>query len=127
MDRVALHVPTVLNDGSPVPGKRLTDYESELLGIAEMATLLSGRGQVGLSIAHVTGIWRSPTGQILREPVARFEMDVADQNQVLADVLQLAERVKDELGQLAVYVTTSLVEVLVVRSEDETWAAHSAR
>jgi hypothetical protein len=108
VERVALYIPKNLNDGRPVAKGVLESYEDELFEIALDA------GENGFTRSSIFGMWRFPDGTKFREPVIKYELDVSDSNLILDRVLHLAERVREELRQDAVYVTVSPIEAHLV-------------
>lgn len=103
MERVTLHVPETLNDGSPVPLEQLAVYEAELFEIAK-----------GYTLTHAIGAWRSPSGERYREPLRLYAIDVVDAQTVLDRVLRLAHLIRVELTQEAIYVTVAPIDALGV-------------
>ncbi|MDQ5819899.1 MAG: DUF3574 domain-containing protein [Actinomycetota bacterium] len=101
MERITLHVPETLNDGVPVALGDLQAYETELLEIAG-----------GFTVTPAIGAWRSPSGELHREPLRLYSLDVLDARVVRAQVLELAQRITAELEQEAVYVTVTRVEAV---------------
>lgn len=115
MQRISLHVPEVLNDGSAVPLELYDPYEDELLNIALEAQAETGIGEVGFSASlNVLGVWRSDLGQKHREPIRLYWLDVGDLRRPLERVRRLAIRIRHELDQAAVYVTVVPVDVVLV-------------
>lgn len=114
MERITLHVPETLGDGSPVPPEQLEVYEDELHEIALAAKISAGFGNEGFAIVYVTGAWRSPLGKTYREPIIRYEIDVADAQTVVDRVLQLGHRIRADLTQESVYVTVSPIDAVTV-------------
>lgn len=98
MHRVTLHVPETRNDGSPVATAELEAHEAELLQIAG-----------GFTLIPAIGAWRSSTGEVYREPLRLYAVDVADERTVRAQMLELAECMSAELGQEVIYLTVSEV------------------
>ena len=103
MDRVTLQVPETLNDGSVTPVGQFASYEDELIEIAG-----------GFTLGHAIGAWRSPSKESYREPLRLYAIDVPDAQTILETVLRLANRIRIELAQEAVYVTVAPVEAMSV-------------
>lgn len=115
MQRLTLHVPETLNDGSRVPNDVFEGYEDDLLDIALESKLSSGAGEEGFTLArNVVGVWRSPSGNKHKEFVRLYWLDVADSAPIRDLVLHLADRIKGELAQEAVYVTIGPIDVTLV-------------
>lgn len=98
-ERLTLYVPEAWNDGRPVALEQLQRYEDELIDLAGGFTLLRG-----------VGGWRSERGEIVREPVRLYMIDVARGSRARERLQALADRIAFELQQEAVYVTTWDVE-----------------
>jgi hypothetical protein len=115
MQRLTVHIPEVLRDGSQVPPQLHASYEDELLEIVLDAMLESGVGEPGLTIVgNVVGAWLAPDGMRYRESMRLLMVDVANSQELMDGVLRLADRIRDELDQHAVYVTATPVEPMVV-------------
>lgn len=114
MQRITIHIPRFLNDGSVVSQEQLLSYERELLRVAETARFASGEGELGFTVSDVTGAWQSPAGITYREALLRYDLDVADYSSVGLDVRRLAQRIRFELNQDAVYVTITALEVIII-------------
>jgi hypothetical protein len=115
MQRLTLHIPEVLRDGTPVPPQLHASYEDELLDIALDATLESGVGEPGLTIVgNVVGAWQAPDGTRHRESMRLLIVDVANSQGLVEHVLRLVDRIRDELDQYSVYVTATAVEAMTV-------------
>jgi hypothetical protein len=115
MERITLHTPEALNDGSPVPPDLFFAYEDELYDIALEAKLASGSGDEGFTISPgVIGAWRSPSGERYREPLRLYCLDVVEAEPVLTLVFRLADRIRRELSQHTVYVTVAPIDVTTV-------------
>jgi hypothetical protein len=112
MDRITLHLPEVLNDGSAIPEDVFAAYEEDLLDIAEVAVLVAGVGEPGFQILrNVTGVWRSPTGRLCREPIRLYWLDLVDVEVVRERVAKLIDAIKVRLAQELVYATVTPIEV----------------
>jgi hypothetical protein len=97
MERITLHVPETLNDGSTVSSDQFAAYENELLELAG-----------GFTLTHGIGAWRSLAGATYREPQRLYAVDVADAPAV-RKLLALAERMAFDLEQDVFYVTSSSI------------------
>ncbi len=96
-----------------VPPQVHASYEDELLEIAVEATLEKGIGEPGLTIVgNVVGAWQSPDGTRHREYMRLLIVDVTDSQRSLQRVMRLADRIRDELDQYAVYVTATPIEAM---------------
>lgn len=117
MERITLHVPEALNDGSPVPPEVFEAYEDELYDIALDAKISAGGlGEEGFTIlVGAIGAWRSPSGTKYKEPLRLYCLDVADARPVLDALRHLAHRITTELGQEVVYLTISPNDGIAVR------------
>ena len=101
MTRYTLHVPLVLNDGTPTPEQELADVEAYLLDIAGGFTATDGIGG-----------WRGDDGTVYREPVRLYLVDTADDIAYL--LRQAAASVALNLDQEAVYVTAAPIQTTLV-------------
>ena len=108
MERITLHVPEQLNDGTPIPEAVLDSYQRAMGEIAREAVIVSGNGEPGYSASpHQLGGWLQPSGHWTEEPMRLIWIDVEVAEVVLARVRKLAFVVKTELAQEAVYVTVA--------------------
>lgn len=103
MQRITLQIPETLNDGTQVAAESFASYEVELHDIAG-----------GFTLTHAIGSWRAPSGAIYRDALRLYAIDVADAQTVLERVLHLADRIRRDLDQEAVYVTVSPIEATLV-------------
>lgn len=110
MDQITLYIPRRLNDGTRVSSSKREDYESELLGIAETATLEAGYGEPGVTMTKGTGLWISPSRAVHRDRVWLYALIVADSAVVRDAVLGLASRIRVELMQEAVFVVFAPID-----------------
>ena len=99
IERLTLHVPETLNDGTPVTIGQFAEYEAELLGIS-----------TGFTLTHGIGVWRSDAGIVYREPVRLYAVDVSTDSDARDRLSSLADRIGRELAQRAVYVTASPID-----------------
>ena len=114
MYRFTLYVPELTGNGERVTGAQLASFENDLHHIAEISRAAAGLGEAGFTASRATGSWRSPDGVVFREPVVRYEVDLADVVVVGSELRDLAEQICLELGQAAVYSTVSELDVFVV-------------
>ena len=115
VQRVTLHVPEVLNDGTPVGSRTFEAIEDQLLGVAAAARRASGIGEEGFTVlSGAFGVWRSPTGRIYRERQRLFLLDVPDVGRVFEQVVALADWVRTDLDQESVYVTVVELEAIAI-------------
>lgn len=98
-ERLTLHVPEILNDGSSVGYELLEAYERELLKLAG-----------GFTLRNAIGAWRSHEGVLYREPVRLYSIDVPTASNARRAVAALALRIGHELGQQVVYLTVVPIE-----------------
>jgi hypothetical protein len=117
MERITIHVPELLPDGSPVPPHLIARFEERLLDVTLEAKLASnGVNEEGFTIVTgVVGAWRSTTGRTYREPLCLYYLDVADARFVHDRVLEIADGIRAALKQEAVYVTVAPIEPMLVR------------
>jgi hypothetical protein len=115
MERIAIHVPEVVPDGSPASAVVFASLEQRLFDIASDAKLASaGLTEEGFTILSGVGAWRSPNGKGYRESVRLYCLDVADAHSVLEAVLDVAAWIRVALKQESVYVTISPIEAMTV-------------
>jgi hypothetical protein len=115
MERIAIHIPEVRPDGSPVPAAALASFEERLYDIASEAKRTSAcLTEEGFTILTGMGAWRSPSGHTFREPVRLYCLDVAEARSVLASVFGVADGIRVALEQESIYVTISPIEAMVV-------------
>lgn len=115
-DRITLHLPEELPDGTAVDSGIFAEYEQALLGICAGANDIgSDEGEIGFTvIGKTSGAWRSPGGQLVREPMRLYLLDVPEADLVLDEIRQLAERTQAQLEQQAIYVTVAPIRVFVI-------------
>lgn len=101
MTRYTLHVPLMLNDGTPTDESELATIEGHLLSLVGGFTTTDG-----------IGAWRADDGTTYREPVRLYVADTdAD---VLPELRQLAERAARRLAQEAVYLTAAPIRAELI-------------
>jgi hypothetical protein len=102
-------VPEVLPDGSKTPEGIWHRCERDLLEIGALTAAATGTGETGLTIVrNVVGVWQSSGGEVVREALRLYWIDVADTRIAGALLEALADRLGRELEQEVVYVTTSV-------------------
>jgi len=101
--RLTVHVPRVLNDGSPVPEETLEQIEDALLGLGGGYTVCPGVG-VGEGVA-------GPCREALWLYTVDLPLAVAE-----GDVTSLAAAIRQTLDQHILYITASFVGVLEIRA-----------
>jgi hypothetical protein len=115
MERITLHVPQLLNDGSCVPAETLEDYEDAMGDIALRSLLASGSGSHGAVVSPgETGVWWDQDGRKYREPYTLYSIDVVESDLAFDLTRELAERARVELGQVAVYLTRGPIGAVIV-------------
>lgn len=103
MIRYTLHVPELLNDGTPVQPWQLDQLEADLLTIAGGFTQTTGQGA-----------WRGEDG-LYREPVRLYHIDTEPDAWRTKDrLVQLAQDIAERLDQEAVYLTRQEIETFLV-------------
>jgi len=115
MERITIHVPELLPDGSRVPANVLAAFEQQLCELASDARLMSaGANEEGFTIlTGATGAWRSNEG-MYREPLRLYFVDVADAESGLEVARTIADSLRVALDQQAVYLTVSPIDALLV-------------
>jgi hypothetical protein len=115
MERITLHVPEVLNDGSPVPAETLEEYEDAMGTIALESLMVGRRGSRGVTVSPgQIGIWWDQDDRKYRERYTLYVMDVYEVGLAFDLTCELAARIKVELGQAGVYVTRFSIDATVV-------------
>ena len=115
--RLTLHVPEALNDGSPVCPSQFEAYEAALIDLAGGFTLLPA-----------IGAWRSQSGQIYREPMRLYAIDVADVDATMPVLHKLVRQIGADLAQEAIYVslTPALADVVPLVPQSVLFASSEA-
>src|SRR5581483_5080138 len=101
MTRYTLHVPEMLNDGTPVAPQRLRDIEEWLLAVFE-----------GFTQTVARGAWRSDEQEYI-EPIRLYLIDTDDSPSTSRILQKLAGDIAQELGQEAVYLTRQEIETFL--------------
>lgn len=100
MIRYTLHVPELLNDGTPVPDRTFDEVEQYILSVSD-----------GYTLIHAAGGWRADTGVVTTEPVRLYVIDAYVE---LTSLRHFARMLAQRLSQEAIYLTTQTVEVELV-------------
>lgn len=100
MTRYTIHVPTILNDGSPVAQGELALIESQILAVAG-----------GYTVTRGFGAWQD-NGITYRDPVKLYAVDSAED--IAPELIRIAERAAKRLAQEAVYMTAQDISVTLV-------------
>ncbi len=95
-------LPLRFNEGRPVPDQTATETLLELEGHF---------GAVSCETRAIRGYWRHEE-QSYRDDLIRVFVDVADLSEHRAFFLEFKERMKARFGQIDLWMTTYLIEVL---------------
>lgn len=110
MTRYTLHVPLLLNDGTPTPDWALSYVERELI-----------RAGGGFTYTDGVGGWRSDSGVLYHEPIRLYFLDYAgdmrEQLDTARHLRDVAADVAQTLRQEAVYLTRQDVATELVTPE----------
>lgn len=102
MTRYTLHIPELLNDGSPVRPDQLAAIESQLLDTVG-----------GFTQTIARGAWRGD-GQTYIEPMRLYLLDTDDSPRTSRTLQRIAQEIAHELDQEAVYLTRQTIETFLV-------------
>ncbi|HZM04994.1 MAG TPA: hypothetical protein VFC44_18490 [Candidatus Saccharimonadales bacterium] len=100
--RYEMLLPLRFNDGQPVPEKLLAE------SILEVRTKF-GAGSCETQV--IQGL-SEHQGEVVRDPLARLFVDVADTRENRVFFVQFKERLKQRFKQVDIWMTTYLVEVV---------------
>jgi hypothetical protein len=100
--RFEVLLPLRFNDGQPVPDELVADALLELE---------QHFGAVSCETQTIRGFWRHE-GESYRDDLIRVFVDVADEPEYRGFFLDFKERMKVQFGQIDLWMTTYLVEVL---------------
>ena len=105
MTRFTLYVPASLNDGHTVPNRWTVDFERRLA--VEFG---------GFTRIDAIGGWKSPTEEVIREPMRLYVVDISESAAEFAAMRmrQFAELVKHDLEQECVYLTRDTIDVHMI-------------
>ncbi len=100
--RYEILLPRRFNDGQPIPDERLGEA---LIELRKRFGAASGETQM------IRGEWEF-RGQIYSDELARVFVDVEDTPENREFFLQFRERLKSKFRQLAIWMTSHVIEVL---------------